>query len=113
MPKTKTSFKPGQSGNLKGRPKADWTWSGLLREVAEQMKINKLNGVEKPRKQLIAEALADEAEKGNVQAIKEFGDRIDGKSKQSIEMEAEVRVTEYEKLTDDQLTAELKQIKED
>lgn len=33
---TPASFKPGQSGNPKGRPKKEWTWSGLIDQVAEE-----------------------------------------------------------------------------
>lgn len=78
MPKTSTSFQKGKSGNPNGRPKSEWSWSGVLREVAEQ----ELKGKEK--KQWIAESLFQQAVKGNVPAIKEFGDRIDGKAKQNI-----------------------------
>lgn len=78
-------FKKGQSGNPAGRPKAAWTWAGILREVAEQeVVIDEETGEKKSRKQLIAEALALKAEVGDVQAIKEFGDRMDGKPKQNI-----------------------------
>lgn len=72
--------KTGAQANPNGRPKAAWTWSGLLREVAEKIE----NGSEKTKKELIAEALTREAAKGNVAAIKEFGDRIDGKAKQNL-----------------------------
>jgi len=82
MPKVSTSYKPGQSGNPKGRPKKEWTWSGVLKEIAEREdKTNK-----KEYKTLAGEALFKEVLKGNVPAIKEFGDRIDGKAKQSHEL---------------------------
>lgn len=78
---TPASFKPGQSGNPKGRPKADWTWSGLLRDLADE--LHEETG--QTKKQIIAKALFKEAHKGNIIAIKEFGDRIDGKAPQFID----------------------------
>jgi len=74
-------FKPGQSGNPKGRPKADWTWSGLLKETLEE--LDEATGQEK--KYAIVKALYKQAVKGNIQAIKEYGDRIDGKALQSMD----------------------------
>ena len=68
--------------NPKGRPKYNWTWAGLLRKVAEQY----VEGSGKTKKELIAEALVKEALKGNVKALKEFGDRIDGKAMQNVEV---------------------------
>ena len=67
--------------NREGRPPEPWSWSGLLREVAEQ----ELKGKEK--KKWIADALFKEALKGNMAAVKEFGDRIDGKAKQETKVE--------------------------
>ena len=74
-------FKPGQSGNPKGRPKAAWTWSGLLKETLEE--LDEATGQEK--KYSIVKALYKQAVKGNIQAIKEYGDRIDGKALQSMD----------------------------
>lgn len=76
-------FKKGDPRiNRKGRPPKDWTWAGLLRDLAEQ--LHEKTGVAK--KEIIASALFKEAMKGNVMAIKEFGDRIDGKSKQTTDV---------------------------
>jgi len=74
-------FKPGQSGNPKGRPKESWTWSGLLKETLEE--LDEATGQEK--KYAIVKALYKQAVKGNIQAIKEYGDRIDGKALQSMD----------------------------
>lgn len=78
MPGKGKPFPKGVSGNPNGRPKAEWSWSGLLKEAAEQ----ELKG--KAKKEWIAESLFNQAIKGNVQAIKEFGDRIDGKPTQPV-----------------------------
>lgn len=78
---TPASWKKGQSGNPKGAPKKPWRWAEVIRTVAERMDKSG-----KEYKVAIAEALLKEALKGNVAAIKELGDRLDGKAKQAIEM---------------------------
>ena len=80
MTNVATQFKKGQSGNPKGRPKLDWSWSGLLKQIASE----ELGGV--PMKEAIAKSLIKAAVKGNIQAIKEFGDRVEGKAKQALEL---------------------------
>ena len=72
MPKTSTSFKPGQTGNPKGRPKADWTWSGELRKAAEEVQ----NGIS--IKEAVAKSMIRESLKGNVQAFNAIANRMDG-----------------------------------
>lgn len=58
-------------------------WRETLRRVAAQ----------NPAKlRAIAEALYDRAEQGDVAAIKEIGDRLDGKALQSVDLTAEVEV---------------------
>lgn len=80
MPKVSTSYKPGQSGNPKGRPPKEWTWSGLLKEMMEQTEADG-----EPVKAKIARALKLKAYEGDVVAIKEIGNRIDGMPKQAVE----------------------------
>lgn len=75
-------FKKGQSGNPAGRPKDEWTWSGLLKEMAD-----KQDGKSKKKlKKAIAKALFDQAKTGNIKAIREFGNRIDGRAKQQVDV---------------------------
>ena len=81
MPKVSTSYKPGQSGNLNGRPKKEWTWRGLIVEAMEEIEAEG-----KPIKKHVAKALASKALQGDVQAIKEIGNRIDGMPKQSTDI---------------------------
>jgi hypothetical protein len=78
---TPASWKRGQSGNPKGTPKKAWRWAQVLREAAEN-----LGKDGREYKVAIAEALIKEALKGNVTAIKEFADRVDGRSRQSVEL---------------------------
>ena len=68
-----------QDINKKGAPPRDWTWASILEQAAEQ----ELKG--KTKKEWIADSLVNQAIKGNVAAIKEFGDRRDGKAKQAVE----------------------------
>ncbi len=70
----------GVSGNPEGD--APWAWHQIVRNVAMQQRQDK-----KENRLAAAEALFDEAvEKRNVAAIKEIGDRLDGKAPQAIEM---------------------------
>lgn len=64
-------------------PKSDKLWSDAVRmavlreDISEGQKIKRLN--------IIADNLVRLAMEGDMQAIKEIGDRIDGKAKQMVE----------------------------
>lgn len=66
-------FKKGQSGNPKGAPKKEWTFRSLLLESLEE-KDEKGT----PYKKVITKKLASLAARGDIVAIKEVGNRIDG-----------------------------------
>lgn len=87
MGANQTSFKPGESGNPNGRPKREWTWSGILEEVGEQ--IEPKSG--KKFKELVSKRLWLKAVNGDTVAIKEIMNRMDGMPKQAIEHEGEVK----------------------
>jgi len=70
-------FQPGQSGNPGGRPKTKPFRDALKRVLDEA-------GKDDERLRLIAEALLGKAATGDVQAIKEIADRLDGKPAQAI-----------------------------
>lgn len=73
-------FAPGQSGNPKGRPK-DKPWAAALRLAANEPGPD---GIKKLRR--MAEKCVDKAiEEGDIHAMKEVGDRLDGKPMQAIE----------------------------
>jgi Family of unknown function (DUF5681) len=83
-------FEAGQSGNPGGRPKS----AKLLRDALLVELKKSEGGVE--RIQLIAQKLVEAALEGNVLAIREIADRIDGKVPQAIVGDDEhdaVRVT--------------------
>lgn len=68
-----TQFKPGQSGNIKGAPKREWTWAGVIQEAVEQQEEDGT-----PIKSSVVKSLVREAKRGNVMAIKELMNRMDG-----------------------------------
>jgi len=73
------TYKKGQSGNPKGAPKKDWTMTELYRKAGEEVGETGLT-----KKELVAQKLWKIAEKGDITAIKELGNRIDGMPKQSL-----------------------------
>ncbi len=73
------SWKPGQSGNPKGAPKRNWTWSGVLQKAVQKKAKDG-----RPIKDIIADSLIAETFKGNVQAHKAIMDRMDGLPQQDI-----------------------------
>lgn len=91
-------FKPGQSGNPAGRPKGLLSWKNTIREAAmkevELIEKSTGNKIKKTLNQIIAEKLVEKARMGDIQAIKEYGDRTDGKAHQSINVDGNVNVTE-------------------
>ena len=74
MPK----FVKGQSGNPKGAPKRDWTWSGELAKAAEEV----VNGTS--IKEAMAKSMIKESLKGNVNAFNAIANRMDGMPEQPV-----------------------------
>ena len=67
-------FVKGQSGNPGGRPKKEWTWAGLLEEVGEE--VEPKSG--KKFKELVSKRLWISCINGNILAIKELMNRMEG-----------------------------------
>lgn len=61
--------------NRNGRPPSGESWADIIRDIADE--ADESTGVQK--KYLVVRKLFEIAESGNVHAIKEIGDRIDGK----------------------------------
>lgn len=72
MPASDTQFKPGQSGNPKGRPKTK-PFKDALQEIINEVG---LAGA--------ARALVTKANEGDVAALRELADRMDGKVAQAV-----------------------------
>jgi hypothetical protein len=92
-------FKPGQSGNPGGRPKrqpiTDYVIDQLDKPIPESMKAKlpeifiEVYGKDATFGQMLAFQLIAQAVKGDMQAVKEVLDRVEGKVKQSVAMAGE------------------------
>jgi hypothetical protein len=69
-----TAFKPGQSGNPKGRPKSGSTIADVLRDIGQQKK----NG--KTKLQIVLDKVMEMAMRGYMPAIEFIADRTEGKA---------------------------------
>ena len=67
--------------NKNGRPKREWTWAGLIEEQMEKVGPDK-----KAVKEAVAASLIAKALEGDVAAIKEVGNRIDGMPQQAVDL---------------------------
>lgn len=80
-------------------PKSDKVWSDAIRlavhryheEKDENGKVKKVRYLN-----LLADNLVDAGIKGDVSALKEIGDRLDGKSAQAVNLDAKVEVKAVE-----------------
>lgn len=85
-------FKPGQSGNPKGRPKTITLSEAYRRELA---KVDEADPQKRTYAELLAERMREKAMQGDgaalVAMLKEVGDRTEGKAKQTIVLTADRR----------------------
>jgi hypothetical protein len=79
-------FQKGESGNPSGRPKLTRLTDALRQQLAETSP----DAPESTVAETIARALIREAVSGNVQAIRELGDRTEGKPKQTIDLDLQI-----------------------
>ena len=80
-------FKKGETGNPSGRPKLTKLTEALREQLTEEMP----SAPERTVAEAIARALIREAVSGNVQAAREIADRTEGKPKQSIDVDLQVK----------------------
>lgn len=76
-------FKPGQSGNPKGRPKKGNTYAEMIRAIGNY--ASEKEG--KTLKEAAIEAMWKKAAKGDVAALKVLTDREAGYPRQSVEID--------------------------
>ena len=75
----------GAPANNKNSSKENRAWGKVVRKLAVQEDAKRMHKV--------AEALFRKAEDGDISAIKELGDRIDGKSQQEITGSSDAPIT--------------------
>ncbi len=81
-------FKPGQSGNPAGRPKSLTLSEAYRRELA---KIDESDPLKRTHAEVLAAKMIFKASKGDVAALKEIADRVEGKAKQTITLTTDRR----------------------
>lgn len=82
-----TTFKPGQSGNPKGRAKRSWTFAGLLEDSLEEQDETGVS-----YKKILMRKLRNIGAKGDTTAIKMIMDRLDGMPQQSMKHSGEIKL---------------------
>tara|TARA_R110000868_G_scaffold400953_1_gene675747 strand:+ start:38 stop:310 length:273 start_codon:yes stop_codon:yes gene_type:complete len=73
------TFAPGQSGNPAGRPKRAKLWSEAIQRAIKRRETTDPQALEK-----LADKLLNQVDAGDVPAMKELGDRLEGKVAQAI-----------------------------
>ncbi|MEO7143344.1 MAG: DUF5681 domain-containing protein [Bryobacteraceae bacterium] len=86
-------FKKGQSGNPGGQPKNRVWRDAIERAINRRAGKLDLQGIDD-----LADKLLDTAFAGDMMAMKEFGDRIEGKAIQAIEHSGSIARTHEEEL---------------
>jgi ribosomal protein L17 len=81
-------FKKGQSGNPAGRPKSLTLSEAYRRELA---KIDPHDALGRTFAEVLAEQMIVKASKGDVAALREIADRVEGKAKQTITLTTDRR----------------------
>lgn len=88
MPK----FKKGQSGNPGGRPKSPWTFKGLYEEAMEEL-LSTVDGKTIEAKRAVAKRIVKMAVEGDINAMREIANRVEGLPKQSVETSGSITVS--------------------
>ena len=87
-PNPQNQFKKGnQVSKGKGRPPRDWTVAGLIEKAMEE---EDETGV--PHKKIVYDKLVSKAQAGDMIAIKEVNQRLDGMPQQDLKLGGEVIV---------------------
>jgi hypothetical protein len=81
-------FKPGQSGNPKGRPKSIVLSEAYRKHLA---KVDESDPERRTYAEVLAEQMIVKAKAGDVGALREIADRTEGKAKQTIALTLEKR----------------------
>lgn len=93
------AFQKGQSGNPKGRAKSEKVWADAIRLAVNRIGTGE-DGQARKKLALLADSLVTRAIAGDVAAMKEIGDRLDGKPTQAIEHSGEMTVRHEDRLAE-------------
>jgi hypothetical protein len=97
-------FEPGESGNPNGRPKGSRNLSTILKEMLkEEIEVKNEDGtVEKKQLQdvIVRKLITQATNKGNLRAIQEIFDRVEGKAKQEIKHEVTQGILNVDPISD-------------
>lgn len=94
-----------ENGDKSGGKAPAWTWASLLRDVAEEPG-NDSTYPELTNKVLVAKKIMQLAKKGDMQAIKELMNRMDGMPKQPVEIEDKAEeIKKVKQLIEDEVQA--------
>ena len=74
--------------NRDGRPKREWTWDGMLNDAMEEQ-----DETGESYKKIIVRKIRSLGAKGDMVAIKEIFQRMDGMPKQTNELQGELKVS--------------------
>jgi hypothetical protein len=105
-----TPYKPGQSGNPKGKPKGSLNMSTMLRIMLNE-KTKDEDGKKTTHKALIIKKVIEKAKDGNLKASEMVFDRTEGKPAQTISQIHEGRIDtkiSFEDISDKELDAILR-----
>lgn len=95
------AFQKGQSGNPGGRG-TEKLWRDAVRLATHRL-VGDLHAPHPAKAKIIevlAHKLVEKAMDGDVSALKEIGDRLDGKAAQSVEMQASVTMSHEQALAE-------------
>ena len=85
-------------GRPKGAENKDKSWRDAIRRAVHELRV--AEGDEKGKKvralRLLAQRLVTRALDGDVTALKEIGDRLDGKATQQVQVDKNIQITHIE-----------------
>jgi hypothetical protein len=87
-PPKATRWKPGQSGNPKGRPKSLTLSEAYRKKLAE---VDPEDEQGRSYAEILAEQIVSKAKTGDVAAVRELADRTEGKARQTVSLTVERR----------------------
>lgn len=96
MGRTRTSWKRGQSGNPRGRPKREETLTDMIRDVLREPVSIDDDGAPITKARRLAELVVSAALGGTEWAVKLVADRTEGRAPTYGELQIEARLADLE-----------------